>query len=362
VQVRALVLAAAMAGTTGCAARHAASGVVVAVSPDAREVTISHDAMPGYMDAMVMPFAVSDPALLDGVAPGDRVQFRLSVSRSRSLVDRLRIVSAARPDAGRQRSPAAPVLVPVGGRVPDFSLVDQRGETVTLYGLRGHVVLVTFIYSRCPLPDYCPRLMLNFGEVKRQFADRVGRDLTLLTITFDPKHDTSEVLARYGESFGAEGRGWRLLTGPPAEIQRITEAFGIEFWPEEGLITHTLQTAVIDRGGRLFATIEGKDYSLRQLTDVVQAAMDWPSTTNLPGTGPPGHGAPRSFRHQAPGTSEAPGPEPHGLTAISAGARPSTRAVPPGCPREASGPPAGDARRRVRDGAPPPRCGAPLPR
>jgi protein SCO1/2 len=134
-------------------------------------------------------------------------------------------------------------------------------------------VLVTFIYTRCPLPDYCPLQMANFAQLRERLGERIGRDVTLLTITFDPRYDTSEVMARYGTSYGADGIGWRLLTGTPAEIERVTEAFGIEFYPEEGLITHSLQTAVIDREGRLFAAIEGRDYSVQQVLDVVNEAL-----------------------------------------------------------------------------------------
>jgi protein SCO1 len=244
-------------------------GVLVTSSPARDQLTISHDPIPGYMDAMVMPFRVRDVAALPEAAPGDRLRFRLVVTKAESWIERVSVLSAARRDAGLARSPAEPVLVPIGAPMPDFSLVDTRGERVSLSGLRGQVVLVTFIYTRCPLPDYCPLQMANFAQLR----ERLGRDVTLLTITFDPRHDTSEVMARYGATYGADGVGWRLLTGTPAEIERVTEAFGIEFHPEEGLITHSLQTAVIDREGKLFAAIEGRDYSVQQVLDVVNEAL-----------------------------------------------------------------------------------------
>jgi len=183
------------------------------------------------------------------------------------------VVSAARPDAGLTRSPTERRLIEVGMPIPDFTLLDQLGEPRSLHSFGGQVVVLTFIYTRCPLPDYCPRMMLNFREVSQRLHDRMGNDVTLLTITFDPRYDSSEVLARYGRFHGVSGPGWYLLTGNPDEIRKVTEAFGIEFWPEEGLFTHTLQTAVIDRHGRLFGTLEGKDYSVQQLADLVQAAL-----------------------------------------------------------------------------------------
>ncbi len=247
--------------------------MLVKSTPARDQLTISHDSIPGYMDAMVMPFRVREPAALPDAAPGDRLRFRLVVTNSESWIDRVRVLSAARRDAGLARSPAEPVLVPIGAPMPDFSLVDTQGRRVSLADLRGQVVLVTFIYTRCPLPDYCPLQMANFAQLRDRLGGRIGRDVTLLTITFDPRYDTNEVMARYGAGYGADGTAWRLLTGTPAEIERVTDAFGIEFYPEGGLITHSLQTAVIDREGKLFAAIEGRDYSVQQVLDVVEEAL-----------------------------------------------------------------------------------------
>lgn len=237
------------------------------------ELMVSHDEIAGYMPAMAMPFTLRRADDAADVKPGDRIAFRLTVTGTSSFIDEIRVVSAARRDAGLLRSPVEPRLVGIGAPIPDFSLLDQDGEPRTLNSFSGQVVVLTFIYTRCPLPDYCPRMMLNFRDISHDLRDLMGNGVTLLTITFDPRHDTSEVLARYARFYGVSGPGWRLLTGSPEEIQRVTEAFGIEFWPEEGLFTHNLQTAVIDRQGRLFGTLEGKDYSVRQLADLVQAAL-----------------------------------------------------------------------------------------
>jgi protein SCO1/2 len=257
----------------GCAHRFNVEGVLLKSAVDRREITVSHEPIPGFMDAMVMPFKVRKPDLLPALNPGERIRFRLVVTRDGSFAEGVQVLSPARPDAGLLRSPAVPVLTPIGGGVPDFTLVDGFGKRLALSDLRGQVVLVSFIYTRCPLPDYCPLQMANFKQVKAQLGDRVGREVTLLTITFDPRYDTPEVMARYGNGYGADGKGWSLLTGTPQEIQHVTEIFGLEFWPEEGLITHTLQTAVIDRDGRLYATLDGKDYTVDQLVDVVNAAL-----------------------------------------------------------------------------------------
>lgn len=243
------------------------------VDEPAGRLVISHDAIPGFMDAMVMPFALGKDVAMPRLQPGDQVEFRLRVRKGQTYVDRVRVVSAAPADGGLLASPAVSTLTPVGAPVPDFELTDHTGATVRRSSLAGRVVAVNFIYTRCPLPDYCPRMMAYFRAVRDQFADRMGKDLTLLTITFDPQYDTSARLAEFAGMNRAGGPGWHLLTGSREAIERVAAAFGIEYWPEEGLFTHTLQTAVIDRQGRLAATVEGKDYTAKQLGDLIEMVL-----------------------------------------------------------------------------------------
>jgi protein SCO1/2 len=271
VKFGALVLA---LGAAGCATHHTTTGLVLRVDKPAATVTISHDPFPGFMDAMAMPFELKGSARTATLTPGDRVKFRLSERSGRSWVDRVQVVSAAPVDAGLQNTPAVPVLVPVGTTMPDFELIDQTGRALALSGLKGKVVAVNFIYSRCPLPDYCPRMIENFKALRARFSSRMDRDLVFLTISFDPRYDTPDVLSKYAASQRAGGPGWHFLTGDPPKIERVCNAFGIQYWAEEGLITHSLQTAVIDRDGRLAATVEGKDFTPTQLGDLISAVLD----------------------------------------------------------------------------------------
>ena len=257
----------------GCAASHSARGLVLSVDPSSQRVTVSHEAIPGFMDAMVMPFTAQTPDELTDVQPGDRIAFRIRTRDGKTLIDRVKLLSAARVDPGALASPPKPVLVPIGAALPDFTLVDQHAREVSLSSLRGKVVAVTFIYTRCPLPDYCPRMMGNLLELKTRFESRLGKDLVLLTVSFDPKYDTPEQLRRYAANYRADVPGWHFLTGSSAQIARVCEAFGVEYFPDEGLITHTLQTAIVDREGRLAAAVEGKDYTARQLVDLVELAL-----------------------------------------------------------------------------------------
>lgn len=268
------VLGVAMAAwLAACGERHDASGLVLRVDADAGTLTVSHDPIPEYMDAMVMPLAAAHGDELKDVRPGDRISFRLTVNDGATTIDRVAILSAAPADTGLLLTPAASTLVPIGETIPEFALTDQDGQTLSLRALRGKVVAVSFIYTRCPLPDYCPRVIANLSSLRNRFRSRLGVDLMLLTVTFDPTHDTPGRLKAYAESYKVDVPGWRFLTGPPEEIARVCALFGVESWPEDGLITHTLQTAVIDRDGRLAAAAEGKDFTPRQLGDLVASAL-----------------------------------------------------------------------------------------
>jgi protein SCO1/2 len=265
-----LILAAACAS---CATHYDARGLVVDVDRAAPTVTVSHEPIADYMDAMVMPFALGDPREAADVQPGDRIAFRLTVARDRSWIDRIRLLSAAPLDAGLAASPAVRTLVPIGAGVPDFALTDHRGERVSRASLDGKVAAITFIYTRCPLPDYCPRLLATFDAVAARFRERLGKDLLLLVATFDPTHDTPAVLREYARRHRADAPGWHFLTGSLDDVGRFCESFGVEFYPEEGLITHSLRTVVIDRRGLLAASVEGRGYSGRQLADLIDRVL-----------------------------------------------------------------------------------------
>ena len=252
-------------------ARHEVTGLVLEIRAAEAQVTVSHDPVPGLMDAMVMPFTAARSSDLEGIRPGDRIRFRLTVDRHASRIDRVEILSAGA--AEPSLNTAARPSVPIGSPVPEFTLTDHRERTVALSSVRGKVVVASFIYTRCPLPDYCPRVMTNLSVLRDRFAARLGRDLVLFTVTFDPKHDTPARLKEYADRYGADVPGWHFLTGPSAEIERLCAAAGVEYYPDEGMITHTLQTVVIDREGRLAATAEGRGFSTKQLGDLVEAQL-----------------------------------------------------------------------------------------
>jgi protein SCO1/2 len=254
-----LLFAATLAART-----YPVDGVVVAVDPVARTILVAHRPIPHYMDAMMMPFRVADARDLTGIAPGARVQFDLDIGRERSLARHLRRTGdAPLPDA-------APHLA-IGDPLPDFTLTDSSGHTVTRADLRGKAAAINFVYTRCPLPDVCPRLSANFAALQRRFAERLGTDLLLLSVTVDPDYDTPAVLAAYARRWSADPRGWLFLTGNPAPLAR---ALGELYWADEGAIGHNSMTSIIGRDGRLTAVVEGADFRPDQLAHLVARALE----------------------------------------------------------------------------------------
>jgi protein SCO1/2 len=265
--------------------RHAMRGVVLKVDAAGRTMFVSIEKVPGYMDAMVMPFAVKDAAALTGLKPGATIEFMFVVDGGSSWAENIRVSAYENLEQeplelrrlkllNRLAAPQSAVKpLTVGQAMPDFTLADQEGETVTFSTLKGKVVVVTFTYLRCPNPAYCFRLASNFGELQKRFADRMGRDLVLLTVVIDPEHDEKGALADYAHIW-TTNPAWHFLTGPIAEIKRVAGLLGVEFWKDEGLLIHSFGTAVIDRRGRLAASLEGNQFTAAQLGDLVKTVME----------------------------------------------------------------------------------------
>jgi protein SCO1/2 len=235
-------------------------GVVVAVDPAARTMLVSHRPIAGYMGAMTMPFHVEDAAELAGLTPGTRVRFDLAVSRDRTVARRVAVT-------GRSELPPSKGRLAIGGALPEFRLTDQAGRTVTAADLRGKVAAVDFIYTRCPLPEVCPRLSANFALLQRRF----GAELLLVSVTVDPEYDTPAVLAAYARRWGADPSGWLFLTG---DVAGLAASLGQIYWADEGAIGHNSSTAVIGRDGRLAALLEGSEFRVDQLADVIARVLE----------------------------------------------------------------------------------------
>lgn len=260
------------------------TAMVLAVDAPRSTFTAWMDAVPGFMGAMTMPFTVRDATALANLVPGASVEFTLVVGSASSWVEQIRVrryqgleqdpLAARRLALLREltRGPATPRLA-IGATVPDFTLIDQKRRPFSLSSVRGKVVAVNFIYTTCQLPEFCLRIANHFGVLQQRFASRLGRDLVLLTITFDPARDTPEALDAYASQWEPNPDTWRFLTGQSADIQRVLDLFGVSAFPNDGLMDHTLRTALIDRQGRLLANIEGNQYTTDQLVALTATAL-----------------------------------------------------------------------------------------
>jgi protein SCO1/2 len=249
------------------------TGTVVGFEPSPARVVVSHEAVSGLMPAMTMPFEVSGTT--PGLRPGDRIAATLVVAESRSWLEDVKLTAAGSGDA--ERSPVAARVLP-GVVVPPFELRDQNDRALTMRDFAGRVLVVTFIYTRCPLPDYCPLMVRHLETVRRRaHAESIGTRVALLGVTLDPAFDTPAVLRAYGESVLKDAdrfSQWTLATGTPAQIDEAARFFGITAREESGLVTHTLTTAVVGHDGRIMRLFPSNSWRPEELFDVVRLGVE----------------------------------------------------------------------------------------
>jgi protein SCO1 len=263
------------AGTSGTPAVRPASrasvtnytlrGVVRSVDPPSGRVLIRHQAIPGFMSAMTMPFPLADRGLLETLRPGDEVEGTLRVEKTdEAVIDYqlldLKVTQPAQParlvldvSKGKVQFRQQPQRLQVGDPVPDFTMTGQDGRAVKLSDLHGKVVVLTFIYTRCPMPDFCPLMDRKFSDLAghvRPFPNR-AKDIRLISLSFDPEHDTPEVLRKHARIRGAIPPLWSYAVATHAELAKIAAPLGLIFGPAQGEIAHNLCTAIIDPHGSL---------------------------------------------------------------------------------------------------------------
>jgi protein SCO1/2 len=253
-------------------------GKVVAVDVANRKITLAHEEIINFMPAMTMAFVVreEDAVLLDRVTPGDEVTARLVVPDSRYWIEDLVVVKQGEPDPDAPPLPDAGILRP-GEAVPDVALVNQDGEAVRLSDYRGRSLAVTFVFTRCPLPDYCPLMMSNFAKAHAALTADVGLAARthLLTVSFDPGHDTPDVLRTFGKPFQKTDppfTHWELVTGTEEAIRTLGDPLGLDYVEETRSFTHNLRTAVIDPEGHLVRLLRGNEWTPAELVAALRAA------------------------------------------------------------------------------------------
>ena len=269
---------------TSAAKRYPLKGKVVAVDKAAKKAKIDHEKIEGYMDAMTMEFPVHADWVWDDLAPGSEIKAELvvdSTAKEPYWLENIGIVAAAKP--GQTAPPINENFAQTGQEVPDFSLTNQDGKKISLKDFRGKALAITFIYAKCPLPDYCIRMSTNFSDL----ANQVGSDaelkdkIRLLSISFDPANDTPEKLKSYGIGYLGKGAKpdftvWQLAVGQDAEVRKIAEFFGLRYEVDPNdktLINHSLRTAVIGPDGKVTKIFAGNEWTptdlLRELNTTV---------------------------------------------------------------------------------------------
>ena len=249
-------------------------GQILAIEPARNEVLIRHDAIAGFMPAMTMPFTVKDGGLLSGREPGDLVRATLVVTDLNAHLSSLTRTGHAPLEVPAAASNTPHILLP-GEPVEDAALVDQQGKPRPFSGFKGHRVAITFIYTRCPLPEFCPLMDRQFAAVQRTIArENDLRDVRLVTATLDPEFDTPAVLSQHAERLNADPAVWTFLTGEPAAVTKFALQFGIFTEKDLGTganLTHNLRTAVVDADGRIVKVRSGRDWTPADLVADLKA-------------------------------------------------------------------------------------------
>jgi protein SCO1 len=275
-----IVLAAMLVAVAGCRRQppskdYELQGQILAIDTQRNEVLIKHQDIKGFMPGMTMPFKVSEPGMLSGKEPGDLVTATLVVSDLEAHLSALTRTGHAPletpPVVSDQPRPLAP-----GEQVPDALLIDQDGMPRPFSRFRGHRVALTFIYTRCPLPEFCPLMDRHFAAVQNTIKSTPAlSDVQLVTATLDPEYDTAAVLKRHGQQVKADPAVWTMVTGDAKEVQRFALQFGIYTEKDAGSganLIHNLRTAVIDPDGRLVTVHSGNDWTPAELVADLKAA------------------------------------------------------------------------------------------
>jgi protein SCO1/2 len=255
-------------------------GKVISVDRAEGDVTVQHEDIPGYMPAMTMSFPLHDADALKVVEAGDMIQAELVVTEGRYWLEHP-VITKAQPGSPGGAATAAntgggPSEPQAGAEVPDVNLVNQDGKAVSTRGLRGRSLAVTFMYTRCPLPDYCPLMSANFAELNGALVSDagLGKRAHLLSVTLDPEYDTPEVLRRYGATYaGGHFDTWDFATGNPADVRRLAEFFGLMYTSENGQVIHSLRTAVVTPEGKLYKLYRGNEWKPADVLDDLKSAL-----------------------------------------------------------------------------------------
>jgi protein SCO1/2 len=271
---------AASTSNSSTAKRYPFVGKVVSVNKAAKKATISHEDIPGYMGAMTMEFPIHEDWVWNDLTPGSEVHADLVVDNTAKdpfWLEKVGIVAAADPNQTPTPDPT------IGKQIPDFTLTNQDGKKISPKDFRGKAWAITFIYARCPLPDYCIRMSTNFSDLANSLKDNteLKDKVRLLSISFDPENDTPAKLRQYGQGYlGNQANPdftiWQLAVGSDAEVRKVAGFFGLDYRVDENdkaVITHNLRTAVISPDGKVIKVYAGNEWTPAQLLNDLKSTI-----------------------------------------------------------------------------------------
>lgn len=231
-----------------------ARGVVLEIKPGDQRVVIRHEAITNYMGAMTMPFPVKDTNVLAGLQRGDQVTFQLHVTDRESWVDHFEKIGTTSLSAVPQESALSKTASTNSEKwLLDYKFTNELGQAVSFHDFHGQALAITFFYTRCPLPEYCPRLSKNFEEASEKLEQMTNAPANwhFISVSFDPEFDTPAMLRAYGQSYRYDPAHWSFFTGPPDKIAALAHASGVEYDADSGTINHNFRTLIINPQGHL---------------------------------------------------------------------------------------------------------------
>jgi protein SCO1 len=263
---------------TGCgssAPKHYALRGYVLDKDEQSRVTVSHEEISGLMPAMTMPYQVKDPAAFKNVWPGDRITADLVVdAKKKDWLERVVVTDSS----GRDSLPSVTAdELEAGTAIPDVRLINQEGKTIHLSDFKGKAVLLTFIYTRCPFPDFCPLLSHEFAALDRELKKTPGdyARTHLVSISLDPAFDKPPVLRKYGLVYVQDPAGfkhWDFVATSPEDLKALAAAFNLTYFEKDNQITHGLRTVLLGTDGTVQEVWSGNAWRKQEIVDSMREA------------------------------------------------------------------------------------------
>lgn len=256
--------------------RYELKGKVVIVEPEKHLVTIKHEDIKDYMPGMTMPFTVPNDSDLQMLAPDADVTATLVVDGSQSWLENLFVVVKQ----GSSGAPAPAVMPKEGDEIPDYVLVNQDAKEIRIRSYRGKALLLTFIYTRCPLPEFCTLMSNNFAQIERKLGEdpQLYGKTHLLSISIDPAYDKPDVLRSYGAAHTERYENetfthWEFAAGTEKQVRDIAQYFGLRYFPENDQIIHSLRTAIVAPDGKVVKVYSGNEWKPEEVVEEIKRVV-----------------------------------------------------------------------------------------